>query len=67
MGLIKCPDCGNETSDSAATCPRCGKPIKGLPAPKGEGCFLQTLNAGCMLVVAVVVLIILVLVCSHGH
>lgn len=27
MSLIKCPECGNEISDKAAACPRCGCPI----------------------------------------
>lgn len=26
MALIKCSDCGKEISDSAPTCPNCGKP-----------------------------------------
>lgn len=24
MALIKCPECGNEISDKAASCPHCG-------------------------------------------
>jgi len=31
MSLIKCPDCGNDVSDHAATCPKCGYPIKRDP------------------------------------
>lgn len=27
MALIKCPECGNEVSDKAVSCPRCGCPI----------------------------------------
>ena len=27
MALIKCPECGNDVSDSAVVCPRCGYPI----------------------------------------
>ena len=27
MALIKCPECGTEVSDKAATCPRCAYPI----------------------------------------
>jgi hypothetical protein len=27
MALIACPECGNEVSDLAPTCPRCGVPI----------------------------------------
>lgn len=28
MALIKCPECGKEISDKAASCPNCGCPIK---------------------------------------
>ena len=28
MALIKCPECGNEISDKAYSCPKCGCPIK---------------------------------------
>ena len=28
MGLIKCPDCGNMVSDSAFSCPKCGRPMR---------------------------------------
>ncbi len=27
MALIACPECGNQVSDRAPTCPRCGVPI----------------------------------------
>ena len=27
MALIKCPDCGGDVSDAAATCIHCGRPI----------------------------------------
>ena len=30
MALIKCPECGREVSDKAATCPDCGFPIESL-------------------------------------
>ena len=34
MALIRCNRCGNMVSEHAATCPRCGNPIKGVtPAP----------------------------------
>ena len=29
MSVIKCPECGNNISDQAASCPRCGYPIRG--------------------------------------
>ena len=28
MALIKCPECGKEISDKAATCPNCGMPLR---------------------------------------
>ena len=31
MGLVTCPDCGNEVSDAAPSCPTCGRPA--FPAP----------------------------------
>ena len=36
MALIKCPECGHQVSDKAATCPNCGVAIAGNPdiAPK---------------------------------
>jgi hypothetical protein len=33
MPLIKCPDCGNEVSDQAATCIKCGRPIAAPQQP----------------------------------
>ena len=27
MALIKCPECGKDTSDQALDCPNCGYPI----------------------------------------
>jgi hypothetical protein len=31
MALIKCPECGREVSDAAASCPGCGYPIAQQP------------------------------------
>lgn len=68
MALINCPDCGKEVSDQAPTCPNCGRPIKkevskSKPEVKvegqKEGCFLQTLNVGCMIIFAIIGIIIL--------
>ena len=28
MALIQCPECRNDVSDKAETCPRCGYPIR---------------------------------------
>jgi uncharacterized membrane protein YvbJ len=79
MALINCPECGTEVSDKADKCPKCAYPIKSVSPnstsiseaktevivrPK-EGCFLQTLNAGCMFIAIIIVLIILVAIFSH--
>lgn len=32
MALIKCPECGNDVSSSATSCPKCGYPITNLPS-----------------------------------
>lgn len=51
MALIKCADCGKEVSDSAPTCPGCGKPIK--PQRKQtSGCAM-----GCLAIIVFGVLI----------
>ncbi len=34
MALMKCKECGNEVSNKAASCPKCGAPIKA----KKSGC-----------------------------
>jgi len=31
MSLINCPGCGHEMSTEADTCPKCGRPIFGIP------------------------------------
>lgn len=50
MGLIKCPECGNEVSDKAQSCPKCGAPIiQNTPRQvqrkkrKGPGCLVTVL------------------------
>ena len=64
MALINCTECNKRISDQAENCPSCGLPINpNQPLKqKGEGCFLQTLNIGClMLLVVFAILVILVL------
>lgn len=73
MPLMKCPDCGKEMSTAAPACPNCGRPnvAASQPAPpkpsaatvhgKGEGCFLRTMNIGCVIVVGFIVLIIVLI------
>ena len=78
MALIKCPECGTEVSDKAEKCPKCAFPIKiesnssqvkndikpeVIVKPK-EGCFLQTLNFGCAVIVIIIVVIVLGIVFS---
>lgn len=33
MALVKCGECGNEVSDRAAACPKCGAPVTQEVAP----------------------------------
>ena len=82
MALITCPECGASVSDKAENCPQCAYPINQAkntaPSPSNiktevivkskEGCFLQTLNAGCMIVaviLGIIGLIVFVGLCSH--
>jgi hypothetical protein len=55
MALIKCPECGNNISDQAKNCPYCGREMNKMP---GKGMFMGCLDAGCMSVVWVVMVII---------
>ena len=67
MALIKCPECNAEVSEKANTCPKCAYPLSAgqadhvrvIPEPKiivksKEGCFLQTLNIGCMIIAVII-------------
>lgn len=36
MALIKCPECGTEVSDKAATCPKCAYPMESVIAVSGN-------------------------------
>lgn len=60
MSLIKCPECDNSISDKASACPHCGFPIrkndKTIKVQAKEGCFLQTMNLGCAIIILFVVL-----------
>lgn len=57
MALISCPECLKKISDNAEYCPSCGNPISPpkVYKPKGAGCFMQTLNTGCLIVVIVMI------------
>lgn len=73
MALIECIECGKKISDRANTCPNCGNPMfdplsepfqKQQPKIEikehKEGCFLQTLNFGCMIFFIIIGLMILI-------
>lgn len=75
MGLIKCPECGNEISDKAQSCPKCGYPLSEQKKDMIEGKSVSSQwdpnqlpqpvkrkGHGC-LVPLIVVLIIFVLFC----
>ena len=56
MPTTPCPDCGREVSTAAVSCPQCGRPF-GAPTterivPRGEGLFLQSMNVGCLIMLA---------------
>lgn len=44
MALVKCSECGNEVSKDAATCPKCGHPIKKEKPKKKHGCLVAILS-----------------------
>jgi hypothetical protein len=55
--LIKCKECDFTVSDQAKSCPSCGCPIKGEKIVKqNQGCFMKTLNVGCLVVVILLVM-----------
>jgi hypothetical protein len=51
-------------SDKASTCPNCAYPINKkskTSAPENkEGCFLQTLNTGCMIVFIIIAFVVII-------
>ena len=71
MALINCPECEKQVSDKAVSCPFCAYPLTPVFNKKvvskqpqvvvaKEGCFLQTLNMGCMLIAGLIALIVLI-------
>ena len=53
MALIRCPECGAQVSDKAASCPQCGHPIHVHKNTK----LMQTLHVG-WLGIAIIALIV---------
>ena len=77
MALINCPECGIEVSEKAEKCLKCAYPINSkagsysntknennIVVESKEGCFLQTLNAGCLLIGILIGIIILISIIS---
>lgn len=44
MALIKCNECGNEVSDKAMSCPKCGAPIASAQETKAAGTQIKTVQ-----------------------
>lgn len=40
MALINCPDCNNQVSSSAPSCPKCGAPIAAAPLNEKKGNYI---------------------------
>lgn len=64
MALIECPECSRKISDNADSCPGCGYPINPISpvvvnGKAKEGCFLQTLNIGCFMIISFFVIMML--------
>ena len=65
MPLTNCPDCNQQVSDQAPTCPSCGRVLRKQPPPGGEGCFLKTLNIGCAIVLGIFVIIVFIVLIAY--
>lgn len=61
MALIKCTECGEQVSDQAATCPKCGAPIH-----KAKKKSAWTKNIGCAGVMFVVLILLGLLLLLAG-
>ena len=68
MALINCPECGTQISNKAESCPKCALPLRKRAITEvatrenREGCFLQTLNCGCMIGLVFIILIVVLII-----
>lgn len=73
METKKCPFCGEEILFEAKKCKHCGefldsalrKKNKNSEKPK-EGCFLQTLNIGCILIIVIIAILFIIFSVAIG-
>ena len=59
MALISCPECQKKISDQSTSCPNCGYPLNEskIIVKRPQGCFMQTLNIGCMIILVVGIIV----------
>lgn len=55
MALIKCPECGNEMSDTAKSCPKCGYLLKKFNLVKHKKISTYVLVIGIILFVGIII------------
>jgi len=55
MALITCPDCSNQVSDSAPSCPKCGRPVTKPLLQRNVGCGTIVLVIAGLIILANVV------------
>ena len=67
MAIINCPECGKKVSNMAEKCPKCSCPINSannnnIKVESKEGCFLQTLNTGCIIIAILIAIVFIIAV-----
>ncbi|MDR1855467.1 MAG: zinc-ribbon domain-containing protein [Azoarcus sp.] len=66
MALIKCPECGNDVSTEAATCPKCGAPIKPAAPANLEADIKNKTNSVIQTVGALIFVGVVVAMCTSN-
>lgn len=72
MALIKCPDCGQEVSDQAMACLKCGRPVASITAPSARPLSKENIRANAkeqsskLKFAAVLVLGIIIYIACHS-